>query len=127
MGRGVTCCRRNRINLTAGGGAPSNDENKQKYHSTIWDILLPPEVNQEEMLSSYNVSLMKYAELSGIELPEREQQVYGLEIGEISGSSAVLKWSSAKAGMMRVSVESDVAILLSTRSGHPCPQTMFLY
>ena len=91
---------------TAGERAPSNDENKQKYHSTIWDILLPPEVNQEEMLASYDVSLMRYAELSGIELPPVKQQVYGLEIGEISGSSAVLQWSSAKAGIMRVSVES---------------------
>ena len=91
----------------AGGGAPSNPTNLQKYHSTIWDVLLPVDVNQEAMLSSYDVNTMTYAELYGLDLPPIEQQVYGLTVNEVTGNSALLTWSSAKSGQMGVRVTGD--------------------
>jgi hypothetical protein len=96
----------------AGGGAPSNPTNLQKYHSTIWDVLLPESVNQEAMLDSYDVGMMTYAELHGIELPPIEQQVYGLAVSEVTGDSALLTWSSAKSGQMDLSVTGDAGIVI---------------
>ena len=86
----------------AGGGAPANPTNLQKYHSTIWDVLLPESVNQEAMLNSYDVGMMTYAELHGLDLPPIEQQVYGLTVSEVTGDSALLAWSSAKSGQMNL-------------------------
>jgi hypothetical protein len=79
----------------------------QKYHSTIWDVLLPESVDQEAMLNSYDVSMMAYAELHGVELPPIEQQVYGLAVNEVTGNSALLTWSSAKSGQMDLHVTGD--------------------
>ena len=96
----------------AGGGAPANPTNLQKYHSTIWDVLLPESVDQEAMLDSYDVDMMTYAELRGIELPPIEQQVYGLAVSEVTGDSALLTWSSAKSGQMGLSVAGDAGIVI---------------
>ena len=91
----------------AGGGAPANPTNLQKYHSTIWDVLLPESVDQAAMLNSYDVNTMTYAELHGLELPPIEQQVYGLTVSEVTGNSALLTWASAKSGQMDVRVTGD--------------------
>ena len=91
----------------AGGGSPPNSQNLEKYHSTIWDVLLPESVNQEEMLGSYDVEMMAYSKLEGVELPPIQQQVYGLNAIGVSGSSALLSWSTAKAGGMRVLVTGE--------------------
>ena len=55
-------------------------------------------MNQEEMLGSYDVEMMAYSKLEGVELPPIQQQVYGLNAIGVSGSSALLSWSTAKAG-----------------------------
>ncbi|MFL2953674.1 MAG: glucodextranase DOMON-like domain-containing protein [Candidatus Thalassarchaeaceae archaeon] len=93
----------------AGGGAPANPTNLQKYHSSIWDVLLPESVDQGAMLNSYDVNTMTYAELHGLELPPIEQQVYGLTVSEVTGNSALLTWSSAKSGQMEVRVAGNGA------------------
>ena len=92
---------------TAGGGAAPNAENLEKYHPTIWDVLLPESIDQQSMLGSYDVDMMSYAKLEGVELPPIEQQVYGLDAIGISGSSALLSWSTAKSGDMRVVVTGE--------------------
>ena len=92
---------------TAGGGAAPNAENLEKYHPTIWDVLLPESIDQQSMLGSYDVDMMSYAKLEGVELPPIQQQVYGLDAIEVSGSSALLSWSTAKSGDMRVVVTGE--------------------
>ncbi|NDB65699.1 MAG: hypothetical protein EB165_06575, partial [Euryarchaeota archaeon] len=92
---------------TAGGGAAPNAENLEKYHPTIWDVLLPESIDQQSMLGSYDVDMMSYAKLEGVELPPIQQQVYGLDAIGVSGSSALLSWSTAKSGDMRVVVTGE--------------------
>ena len=89
------------------GRAAPNAENLEKYHPTIWDVLLPESIDQQSMLGSYDVDMMSYAKLEGVELPPIEQQVYGLDAIGISGSSALLSWSTAKSGDMRVVVTGE--------------------
>lgn len=91
---------------TAGGGAPRGVSN-QWYHSNIFDVVLPSGVDQGAMLSSYDTAAGTYAQLSGIDVGAVPQQVYGLEVTQVSGSSALLSWSTSTGGEMTVTLAAD--------------------
>ena len=100
---------------TAGGGAPPNPSDGINYHPTIWDILLPPNEDQEAMLGSYDVDEKRRAELTGVGLPPIEQQITGMDVSQISGSAALVSWATAKSGPMEISVvdESNGSSIIS--------------
>ena len=49
------------------------------------------------MLASYSITDHTFAQLSGIEIPEVPQQIFGLNLGAVSGTTAVLTWSTTQA------------------------------
>jgi hypothetical protein len=79
-----------------GGGDDSADDGID-YDPNILDILLEPEVDQTVMLSAYSTTNHTFAQLSGIEIPEVPQQIFGLSIGVVTGTSAVLTWLTTQA------------------------------
>ena len=79
-----------------GGGDDSADDGID-YDPNILDILLEPDVDQTVMLSAYSTTDHTFAQLSGIEIPEVPQQIFGLSIGVVTGTSAVLTWLTTQA------------------------------
>ena len=48
------------------------------------------------MLSSYDVESQQFAVLTGFELPEVAQQVYGAKVAGTTANSAILEWSTTQ-------------------------------
>ena len=48
------------------------------------------------MLGAYNVEAQEYAVLTGIEIPEVAQQVYGAQVVSTTATSAILEWSTTR-------------------------------
>ena len=48
------------------------------------------------MLGAYNVEAQEYAVLTGIEIPEVAQQVYGAKVVSTTATSAILEWSTTR-------------------------------
>ena len=46
------------------------------------------------MLSSYDVEDHVYAKLTGFEMPEVPQQIFGASIEAVTASTAVITWST---------------------------------
>ena len=49
------------------------------------------------MLSSYDVSGHVYAQLTGFEMPEVPQQIFGASIDTVTANTAVITWSTTVA------------------------------
>lgn len=77
-----------------GGGADPSPADGLDYDPNIVDMLLPEGVDQAAMLGAYDVAGQQYAVLTGIELPEVAQQIFGASVGEVTGTSAVITWST---------------------------------
>lgn len=78
-----------------GGGADPSPVDGVDYDPNIVDILLP-DGNQASMLSSYDVESQQFAVLTGFELPEVAQQVYGAKVAGTTANSAILEWSTTQ-------------------------------
>ncbi|MBI31807.1 MAG: hypothetical protein CMB72_04365 [Euryarchaeota archaeon] len=89
-----------------GGGADPYDGDGIDYDPNIIDILLP-EGDQSAMLGGYDVDSQQYAVLTGFELPELAQQVYGASVGEVTATSAVIVWSTT------VETNASVAVVIA--------------
>ena len=62
---------------------------------------------QEAMLGSFDVGAKQPAVLTGIELPEVGQQVYGAAVEEVTATSAVIVWSTT------VETNASVAVVFA--------------
>ena len=80
-----------------GGGADPSTVDGRDYDPNIIDMVLDNGTDQSEMLNSYDVASQTYAILTGIELPEVAQQVFGVSVSSITSSSAIVSWSTTKA------------------------------
>ena len=59
------------------------------------------------MLASYDVAAQQHAVLTGFEMPDVAQQVYGASVGEVTASTAVVLWSTT------VETNASVAAVLA--------------
>ena len=78
---------------TLGGGSDPASDDGIDYDPNIIDMILNGS-GQEEMLSSYDVEGHIYAKLTGFEMPEIPQQIFGASIETVTSSSAVITWST---------------------------------
>ena len=79
-----------------GGGADPSTVDGREYDPNIIDMVLDNTTDQSAMLNSYDVNSQTYAVLTGIELPEVAQQVFGVSVSSITSSSAIVSWSTTK-------------------------------
>ena len=79
------------------GGADPSTVDGLDYDPNIIDMVLDNETDQAAMLGSYDVDGQTYAVLTGIELPDVAQQVFGVGVSSITSSSAIVSWSTTKA------------------------------
>ena len=80
-----------------GGGADPSTIDGLDYDPNIIDMVLDNETDQAAMLGSYDVDGQTFAVLTGIELPDVAQQVFGVGVSSITSSSAIVSWSTTKA------------------------------
>ena len=78
---------------TLGGGSDPASDDGIDYDPNIIDMILNGS-GQEEKLSSYDVEGHIYAKLTGFEMPEIPQQIFGASIETVTSSSAVITWST---------------------------------
>ena len=78
---------------TLGGGSDPASDDGIDYDPNIIDMILNGS-GQEAMLSSYDVEGHIYAKLTGFEMPEIPQQIFGASIETVTSSSAVITWST---------------------------------
>ena len=85
---------------TMGGGADPSAEDGHDYDSNIVDIILEDLGqafdSQLNMLSNYDVDNQQYVQLTGFEIPELSQQIYGAQVAAITHNSALITWSTTK-------------------------------
>ncbi len=78
---------------TLGGGSDPASDDGIDYDPNVIDMILNGS-GQEAMLSSYDVEGHVYAKLTGFEMPEIPQQIFGASIETVTSSSAVITWST---------------------------------
>ena len=88
---------------TLGGGANPAPDDGIDYDPNIIDVILEGE-GQTTMLSSYDVAGHTYAQLTGFEMPEVPQQIFGASVDTVTSSSAVLTWSTTVAEATSIKV-----------------------
>jgi len=88
---------------TLGGGANPASDDGIDYDPNIIDVILDGE-GQTAMLSSYDVAGHTYAQLTGFEMPEVPQQIFGASVDTVTSGSAVLTWSTTVAEATAVEV-----------------------
>jgi len=81
---------------TLGGGSNPAPDDGIDYDPNVLDIVLDG-TGQETMLSSYDVSGHVYAQLTGFEMPEVPQQIFGASIDTVTANTAVITWSTTVA------------------------------
>ncbi len=89
-----------------GGGANPNPDDGIDYDPNVLDMVLEGD-GQEAMLGSFDVGAKQPAVLTGIELPEVGQQVYGAAVEEVTATSAVIVWSTT------VETNASVAVVFA--------------
>ena len=82
---------------TLGGGSDPAEDDGIDYDPNIIDIILEGD-GQQEMLSSYDVDGHIYAQLTGFEMPELAQQIYGFKFVSSTDNSALFEWSTTRNG-----------------------------
>ena len=78
-----------------GGGHDLADDGNN-YDSNILDMMLPEEVDQQNLLSSYSIDNKQYVQLTGFDIPSVEQQIYGISTGVVTGNTALVQWSTTQ-------------------------------
>jgi hypothetical protein len=79
-----------------GGGANPSAVDGIDYDPNVLDIMLDNTSDQTAMLSSYSVSEQSYAKLTGIEMPEVAQQIYGAKVVSTTATTAIFEWSTTQ-------------------------------
>jgi hypothetical protein len=86
---------------TLGGGSNPAADDGIDYDPNIIDMILNGS-GQEQMLSSYDVENHVYAKLTGFEMPEVPQQIFGASIEAVTASTAVITWSTTVSDMTSI-------------------------
>jgi hypothetical protein len=108
---------------TLGGGANPAEDDGIEYDPNIIDVILEGD-GQASMLSGYDVAGHTYAQLTGFEMPEVPQQIFGASVDTVTASSAVITWSTtvAEATSIQVSPAGQAPTsddeIVSTDSGN---------
>jgi hypothetical protein len=84
-----------------GGGADPNTVDGRDYDPNIVDMALEDDT-QAAMLSNYDVDAQEFAVLTGIELPEVAQQIFGAKVVATTATTAILEWSTTREGAANV-------------------------
>ena len=83
---------------TLGGGADPAPDDGIDYDPNIIDVILDGE-GQTEMLSSYSVEDNQFAILTGFEIPEVPQQIFGAKVLAVTDTTAMIAWSTTKSAV----------------------------
>ncbi|MEE2812018.1 MAG: glucodextranase DOMON-like domain-containing protein, partial [Candidatus Thermoplasmatota archaeon] len=83
-----------------GGGADPSSVDGNDYDPNILDLVI--DGDQSAILDGYNVDAQEYAVLTGIELPEVAQQIFGASVSGITSSSAIISWSTTTSAIGNV-------------------------
>jgi len=99
---------------TLGGGENPAEDDGIDYDPNIIDIILS-EDTQQSMLSSYDVQGHEYAQLTGFEMPNISQQIYGFKFISSTSNSALVEWSTTKpdSGMINCDETNGVSNVIS--------------
>ena len=79
------------------GGGHDAAEDGNNYDPNILDMVLPEGIDQQDLLSSYSLDNGEYVQLTGFDIPNVEQQIYGISTGVITGNTALVQWSTTQA------------------------------
>ena len=88
---------------TLGGGENPAPDDGIDYDPNIIDIILEGD-GQTAMLAGYDVAGHTYAQLTGFEMPEVPQQIFGASVDTVTSTSAVLTWSTTVADSTAVRI-----------------------
>ena len=110
---------------TLGGGANPAEDDGIEYDPNIIDVILEGD-GQASMLSGYDVVGHTYAQLTGFEMPEVPQQIFGASVDTVTSSSAVITWSTTVAEATSIHVapagqtptSSDASLSTSPGTDH---------
>ncbi|DAC22854.1 MAG TPA: hypothetical protein D7H91_01830 [Candidatus Poseidoniales archaeon] len=110
---------------TLGGGANPAEDDGIEYDPNIIDVILEGD-GQASMLSGYDVAGHTYAQLTGFEMPEVPQQIFGASVDTVTSSSAVITWSTTVAEATSIHVapagqtptSSDASLSTSPGTDH---------
>ena len=79
------------------GGGHDLAADGYNYDSNILDMVLPEDIDQQALLSSYSIDNKEYVQLTGFDIPSVEQQIYGISTGVVTGNTALVQWSTTQA------------------------------
>ena len=85
-----------------GGGADPASDDGIDYDPNIVEIILDAAHSngsaaaQAAMLAGYDVAAHQYAQLTGVEIPEVAQQIYGAKVAGVTANGAILEWSTTQ-------------------------------
>ncbi len=83
-----------------GGGDDPSELDGIDYDPNVLDIVFDADdtnsPDQAAMLGTYDVAAQQYAVLTGIEIPEVAQQVYGAKVVSTTATSAILEWATTR-------------------------------
>jgi hypothetical protein len=99
---------------TLGGGENPASDDGVDYDPNIIDIILDGD-GQQAMLSSYDVNGHIFAQLTGFEMPEIAQQIYGFKYISSTSNTALLEWSTTKPASGRVDCTTPNALTNNTQ------------
>lgn len=91
---------------TLGGGSNPALDDGIDYDPNVLDIVLDG-AGQETMLSSYDVDGHVYAQLTGFEMPEVPQQIFGASVDTVTANTAVLTWSTTVADATSIQISTS--------------------
>jgi hypothetical protein len=107
---------------TLGGGSNPALDDGIDYDPNVLDIVLDG-AGQETMLSSYDVDGHVYAQLTGFEMPEVPQQIFGASVDTVTANTAVLTWSTTVADT--TSIQYTTSEVEPVDSTNPTQWTVF--
>ena len=99
-----------------GGGADPASDDGIEYDPNILDMMTPEGVDQNAMLADYSATTHKFAALTGIEIPELEQQIFGATVVGATASSVIIGFQTTQATTTAVSCGQNTAVGANTTS-----------
>ena len=99
---------------TLGGGSDASLDDGIEYDPNVLDIVRTDD-EQESILAGYDVANGVYAQLTGFEMPEISQQIYGASLLTVTDNSAIISWSTTK--------ESDSQISCTAAGSDPISES----
>ena len=86
-----------------GGGSDPAADDGIDYDPNIIDMITAEGVDQTAMLSDYSTSEHRFAILTGIEMPELEQQIFGAMVVSTTATSAIISFQTTQAASGTIS------------------------